>query len=74
MKEAFDIYFENLTKNCIEKDGTPPCKPVIKKYRDSGFYMLDTLDKHLQEGNKGYADWRRRVSVLLEKEWGNSQI
>lgn len=47
-----------MERNCLEKYGAPPHKPVIDKFRDSGFYVLDTIEKHTKVGNKGYADWK----------------
>ena len=55
MKEAFDIFFEEMTQNNIKKKGIPPTAPCNEKKFPTGLFLLETLDEN------GYAQWKPKL-------------
>ena len=52
MKEAFDIYFEEMTNNYVRERGKPPYAYCDESNRPTGLFLMDTLN------DKGYAQWK----------------
>lgn len=55
MKEAFDIFFEEMTQNYLEKRGFPPQAPCNEERHPTGLFLLETLNE------KGYAQWKPKL-------------
>lgn len=55
MKEAFDIFFEEMTQNNIKKKGVPPTAPCNEEKFPTGLFLLETLDEN------GYAQWKPKL-------------
>lgn len=55
MKEAFDIFFEEMTQNYLNEWGVPPQAPCNEKRRPTGLFLLET------KNSEGYAQWKPRL-------------
>lgn len=70
MKEAFDIFFEEMTQNYLKKKGVPPKAPCNEEKYPTGLFLMDTLD------DNGYAQWKPKLQENavsfenIEKELG----
>ena len=70
MKEAFDIFFEEMTQNYLKKKGVPPKAPCNEDKYPTGLFLMDTLDEN------GYAQWKPKLQENavsfenIEKELG----
>lgn len=70
MKEAFDIFFEEMTQNYLKKKGVPPKAPCNEEKYPTGLFLMDTLDEN------GYAQWKPKLQgnavsfENIEKELG----
>ncbi len=70
MKEAFDVFFEEMTQNYINEWGTPPQAPCNESKHPTGLFLLDTLN------DDGYAQWKPQLQDKIvyfdnvEKELG----
>ncbi len=55
MKEAFDVFFEEMTQNNLKKKGFSPKALCNEDIHPTGLFLLDTLDE------EGYAQWKPRL-------------
>jgi hypothetical protein len=74
MKEAFDVFFEEMKQNWLKSMGVPPQAPCNEVKRPTGLFVLETLGNY----SKGYAEWRPKLQEEqvsfenVEKELGFS--
>jgi len=64
MKEAFEVFFEEMDRNSMEKFSEPPRVPYMEGIVSKELLLLDTLSKD------GYAVWRPRLQedkIYFEK-------
>lgn len=72
MKDAFDMFFEEMTQNYINEWGVPPRAPYTEEKNPTGLFLPETLD------DKGYAQWKPKLQEkpvsfdAMEKELGFS--
>lgn len=55
MKEAFDIFFEEMTDNFLKKRGKKPFAYCDEKNRPTGLFLMETLNAG------GYAEWKPKL-------------
>ena len=55
MKEAFDIFFEEMTNNYIRERGKPPYAYCDEVNRPTGLFLMETLNE------SGYAQWKPQL-------------
>ena len=55
IKEAFDIFFEEMTQNYLKEWGVPPQALCNEKRRPTGLFLLET------KNSVGYAQWKPRL-------------
>ena len=55
MKEAFDIFFDEMTNNYIRERGKSPYAYCDEANRPTGLFLMETLD------DRGYAQWKPKL-------------